>query len=276
MKRFLLLLLFAGAAGTLWFVTPHGLERDLCRAVRGVDAEVGIAVVREGRVIASVGGDRPMPAMSTFKFPLALAAAARLDSLGLPLSAQLEVTGDDLWPDTWSPLREAHPAGGRFSFGELLHYTVAESDNCACDRLIREIGGIGALQRYVEGLPAEGLDFRMTEREMSGAPDAQRRNRATPEAMALLWQTLCTTTTGMKKLRAGLPDGTTIGHKTGSSDRDARGVKIADNDLGYVELPDGSGYAICVYVAETALSDGETAALIAEISRLVWQRLSAE
>ena len=38
----------------------------------------------------------------------------------------------------------------------------------------------------------------------------------------------------------------------------------------------GSGYAICVYVAETALSDGETAALIAEISRLVWQRLSAE
>ena len=204
------------------------------------------------------------------------------------------MTGDDLWPDTWSPLREAHPAGGRFSFGELLRYTVAESDNCACDRLIREIGGIGALQRYVEGLPAEGLDFRMTEREMSGAPDAQRRNRATPEAMALLldrfrhdslfaseyrdflWQTLCTTTTGMNKLRAGLPDGTTIGHKTGSSDRDMQGVKIADNDLGYVELPDGSGHAICVYVAETALSDGETAALIAEISRLVWQRLSAE
>ena len=112
MKRFFLLLLLAGAAGTLWFVTPHGLERDLCRAVRGVDAEVGIAVVREGRVIASVGGDRPMPAMSTFKFPLALAVATRLDSLGLPLSAQLEVTGDDLWPDTWSPLREAHPAGG--------------------------------------------------------------------------------------------------------------------------------------------------------------------
>ena len=82
MKRFFLLLLLAGAAGTLWFVTPHGLERDLCRAVRGVDAEVGIAVVREGRVIASVGGDRPMPAMSTFKFPLALAAAARLESLG--------------------------------------------------------------------------------------------------------------------------------------------------------------------------------------------------
>ena len=89
MKRYLLLLLFAGAAGTLWFVTPHGLERDLCRAVRGGDAEVGFAGVRVGRVIASVGGDRPMPAMSTIKFPLALAAAARLASLGLPHSAQI-------------------------------------------------------------------------------------------------------------------------------------------------------------------------------------------
>lgn len=293
MKRALLLLLFVCAAVTLWLVAPHGLERDLRRAVHGVDAEVGVAVVREGRVIASVNGNRPMPAMSTFKFPLALAVAARLDSLGLPLSAQLEVTADDLWPDTWSPLREAHPAGGRFSFGELLHYTVAESDNCACDRLIRELGGIGALQRYMDGLPAEGFDFRATER-MFRRFEAQRLNRATPEAMALLmdrfrheeliareygdflWRTLCETTTGADKLRAGLPEGTTIGHKTGSSDRNARGVKIADNDLGYVELSDGSGYAICVYVSETTLSDRESAALIAAVSRLVWQRLSAE
>ena len=32
---------------------------------------------------------------------------------------------------------------------------IYESVESACDRLIREIGGIGALQRYVEGLPAE-------------------------------------------------------------------------------------------------------------------------
>lgn len=291
---FSILLLFAGTAGALRFVVPHGLERDLRRAVRGVDAEVGVAVVRQGRVIASVGGDRPMPAMSTFKFPLALAVAARLDSLGLPLAARLEVTADDLWPDTWSPLREVHPAGGHFSFEELLHYTVAESDNCACDRLIREIGGIGVLQRYAAGLSAAGFDFGVTEREMCRMLEAQRCNRATPAAMALLmdrfrhgevtlaseyrdflWRTLCATTTGADKLRAGLPAGATFGHKTGSSDRDARGVKIADNDLGYVELPDGSGYAICVYVAESRLSDRESAALIAEISRIVWRRLSS-
>ena len=275
-------------------VAARGLERGLRRAVRNVPAEVGIAVVREGRVVASVGGGRMLPAMSTFKFPLALAVAARLDSLGLPLSAQLEVTAGDLWPDTWSPLREAHPTGGRFTFGELLYYTVAESDNCACDRLIREIGGIGALQRYAEALPIDGFDFRATEREMCRTTEVQRCNRATPEAMALLmdrfrhgesaadeyrdflWRTLCRTTTGADKLRAGVPAGVTIGHKTGSSDRDAQGVKIADNDLGHVVLPGGSGYTICVFVTESSLSDGESATLIAAISRLVWQRLAAE
>ena len=292
MKRLILLCCCLAAAALS--ARPGTPERDIRALADSVRATVGVAVVFDDGDTLVVNGSRPYPMLSVFKFHQALAVLDSLARGGLPLATRIPVRRADLPPDTWSPLREAHPAGGRFSFGELLHYTVAESDNCACDRLIREIGGIGALQRYVEGLPAEGLDFRMTEREMSGAPDAQRRNRATPEAMALLldrfrhdslfaseyrdflWQTLCTTTTGMNKLRAGLPDGTTIGHKTGSSERDARGVKIADNDLGYVELPDGSGYAICVYVAETALSDGETAALIAEISRLVWQRLSAE
>lgn len=293
MKRLRFLLLFACAAVALWFVTPHGLKRDLCRAVRGVEAEVGVAVVREGRVIVSLNGDRAMPTMSTFKFPLALAVLARLDSLGLPLSMPLEVTADDLWPNTWSPLRDEHPSGGWFSVGELLRYTVAQSDNCACDRLIREIGGIGSLQRYLDALPVGGFDFQATER-MYRRFEAQRLNRATPEAMArlmdyfrhndlfaceyrdFLWKTLCETTTGTDKLRAGLPEGVAIGHKTGSSDRNAQGLKIADNDLGYVVLPDGSGYAICVYVTETRLSDEESAALIAEISRFVWQRMSAE
>ena len=293
MKR-LFLLCCCLAAAVPFSARGESLERALRAVTDSVRATVGVAVVFGDGDTLAVNGGRCYPMLSVCKFHQALAVLDRLDCRGLPLTTRIPVRRSDLLSGTWSPLREAHPAGGRFSFGELLRYTVAESDNCACDRLIREIGGIGALQRYVEGLPAEGLDFRMTEREMSGAPDAQRRNRATPEAMALLldrfrhdslfaseyrdflWQTLCTTTTGMNKLRAGLPDGTTIGHKTGSSDRDMQGVKIADNDLGYVELPDGSGYAICVYVAETALSDGETAALIAEISRLVWQRSSAE
>ena len=292
MKR--LFLLCCLAAAVPFSARGESLERALRAVTDSVRATVGVAVVFGDGDTLAVNGGRCYPMLSVCKFHQALAVLDRLDRRGLPLTTRIPVRCSDLLPGTWSPLREEHPAGGRFSFGELLHYTVAESDNCACDRLIREIGGAGALQRYVEGLPAGGLDFRVTERDMSGAPDAQRRNRATPEAMALLldrfrhdslfaseyrdflWQTLCATTTGMNKLRAGLPDETTIGHKTGSSDRDARGVKIADNDLGYVELPDGSGYAICVYVAETALSDRETAALIAEISRLVWQRLSAE
>ena len=288
MKRFFLLLLLAGAAGTLWFVTPHGLERDLCRAVRGVDAEVGIAVVREGRVIASVGGDRPMPAMSTFKFPLALAVATRLDSLGLPLSTQLEVTGDDLWPDTWSPLREVCPAGGEFTVAELLAYSVAQSDNNVCDLLFRFLGGPETVSRYVARLGVGETEIVADEETMHRHTDNQYLNRTTPLAAVRLLErfrrgellpdeygdflerTMFATTTGPDKLRGLLPAGVAVAHKTGSSDRTASGVKIADNDIGFVRLPDGREYSIAVFVMDSREDDRTNAAVIARISRLVY------
>ena len=47
------------------------------------------------------------------------------------------------------------------------------------------------------------------------------------------------TETGANKLKGMLPAKTVVGHKTGSSDRNADGMKTADNDAGLVILPDG-------------------------------------
>ena len=41
-----------------------------------------------------------------------------------------------------------------------------------------------------------------------------------------------------------LPAKTVVGHKTGSSDRNADGMKTADNDAGLVILPDSRKYYI--------------------------------
>ena len=46
------------------------------------------------------------------------------------------------------------------------------------------------------------------------------------------------TETGANKLKGMLPAKTVVGHKTGSSDRNADGMKTADNDAGLVILPD--------------------------------------
>ena len=52
------------------------------------------------------------------------------------------------------------------------------------------------------------------------------------------------TETGANKLKGMLPAKTVVGHKTGSSDRNADGMKTADNDAGLVILPDGRKYYI--------------------------------
>jgi len=293
MKRFygILALLFLSALAG-WIVMPRSLRSDVRRVVRAADpdAEVGVAVVREGRVVVSYHGKRMLPVLSTFKFPLALAVLSAMDEQGISLSSPCDVAASDLWP-TWSPLRERYPEGATIRMADLLRYAVSHSDNCASDRLLREAGGIGAVRRYAVAAVGEGFDFSATERRMTQDVEAQRLNRATPEAMALLmdrfgrgelvsrvygdflWRLLIGATTGPDKLKAGLPEGTVLGHKTGSSDRDASGLKIADNDLGYVVLPDGGGYSICVFVTATKLSERESAALIARISQIVWRHM---
>ena len=87
---------------------------------------------------------------------------------------------------------------------------------------------------------------------------------------------LCGTTTGANKLKAGLPAGIVIGHKTGSSDRTAEGIRIADNDAGYVLLPDGRRYCIAVFVTESEENDAANAAIAASASRAAYEYFSSE
>ena len=88
-----------------------------------------------------------------------------------------------------------------------------------------------------------------------------------------LKQVLLKTTTGNDKIKAGLPPQTVIGHKTGSSSRRENGVKIADNDAGFVVLPDGRKYYIVVMLSDSKMSDEKNAGLIAGISSVVYAHL---
>lgn len=58
------------------------------------------------------------------------------------------------------------------------------------------------------------------------------------------------------------------GHKTGSSDRTAQGLKLADNDLAFLRLPDGRYVALAVFLLNSLESPEENVAIIREISRL--------
>lgn len=265
------------------------LERDIRVVADGVRATVGVAVVFGDGDTLVVNNAHRYPTMSVYKFHQALALLDSLDRAGLPLTTRIPVLRSDLLSDTWSPLRDARPEGGyELTAAELLDYSVAQSDNNVCDLLFRFLGGPKTVNRYVARLGVGRTAIVADEETMHRRPDNQYLNWTTPLAAVrllerfrrgellsaeygdFLLETMFGTTTGPDKLRGLLPADVAVAHKTGSAFRDAQGVMVADNDIGIVRLPDGRSYSIAVFVMDSRENDRTNAAVIARISRLVY------
>ena len=265
------------------------LERDIRVVADSVRATVGVAVVfGEGDTLV-VNNAHRYPTMSVYKFHQALALLDSLDRADLPLTTRIPVLRSDLLSDTWSPLRDARPEGGyELTAAELLDYSVAQSDNNVCDLLFRFLGGPETVNCYIARLGVGRTAIVADEETMHRCPDNQYLNWTTPLASVrllerfrrgellsaeygdFLLETMFGTTTGPDKLRGLLPADVAVAHKTGSAFRDAQGVMVADNDIGIVRLPDGRSYSIAVFVMDSREDDRTNAAVIARISRLVY------
>ncbi len=269
-------------------------ERRIDRIARRLDARIGLAVSTQKGLLLS-RNDTLLPMLSVFKFPVALAALDKAGRGTVPLSAPVAVGPERLVADTYSPMRDSLPSsGGTVTLGALLRYAVSRSDNIACDLLIDFADGPAAVEAYVRSLGIDGILISATEHDMHLAVENQRLNTARPSALcalfgrflqggllsaeheAFLRGLLTAAETGAGKLKAGLPEGTVIGHKTGSSDRTADGVRIADNDAGYVVLPDGRTYCIAVFITDSQEDDSTNAAAIAAISNAVYEYFESE
>ena len=158
--------------------------------------------------------------------------------------------------------------------------------------LIEYAGGIKHINDYIHRLSIDSFNLSETEDGMHSSFEAVYRNWSTPSAMVrllrtadekelfsnkelkdFLWQTMIDTETGANKLKGMLPAKTVVGHKTGSSDRNADGMKTADNDAGLVILPDGRKYYIAAFVMDSYETDEDNANIIARISRMVYDAM---
>jgi beta-lactamase class A len=74
--------------------------------------------------------------------------------------------------------------------------------------------------------------------------------------------------TGLSRLRAGLPAGWTIAHKTGTGP-DWKGASVGINDVGLVTAPDGHTFAVAVMMRETKRPVPQRLALFQHVSRTV-------
>ncbi len=276
---------------------PAGdLEQRLREIVSRKDAEVGIAVIFNGKDTLTLNNDKHYPMMSVFKFHQALAVADHLAKSGNHLTDMIHVEPEDLQKDTYSPLRDKFPDGNfDISIAELLQYTLQLSDNNACDILFKYVTGVTETDSFIRSLGPENFSISANEDDMHKDLNRCYDNWSTPldaarlleifiaqdilqaEYADFIGEIMTECTTGQDRLvKPLLGTDAVIGHKTGTGDRNAEGKLIGTNDIGFVFLPDGRHYTIAVFVKDSGETPEATAKIIADISQAVYDYATAQ
>ena len=288
MRSFILLLCLIP---TIICAQNFSLEDQLKQAIKGKKAEIGIAVIIDGKDTVTVNNDIHYPLMSVFKFHQALALADYMGKQQQSLNFELTIKKEDLKPDTYSPLRDSFPQGGfNIDIADLLKYTLQQSDNNACDILFQYQGGVDAVNQYIHSLGIRDCAIVGTETAMHEDLNLCYENWTTPLAAAelveifrkkplfpnvykdFIFQTMVECQTGQDRLVAPLLDKkVTVGHKTGTGDLNAKGQQIGCNDIGFVLLLGGRTYSIAVFVKDSEENNQANSKIIANISRIVYE-----
>lgn len=288
---FALVMLFASLTGVGQVEVLRG---DIQAILDKHKANIGIGILGiEGGDTLFFNGDGHYPMQSVYKFHLGLMVYDNIQKGVLRADQPIRINKSDLLPDTWSPLRDKYPNGDVvLPLGEILGYTVSQSDNNGCDILFRLIGGPLAVEKFCREKGYANLSIQATEAEMHRDWSVQFTNWTSPrEAVALLrdfylqrivtgesysnlWKQLVETSTGQGRLKGLLPEGTVVAHKTGSSGTNAEGVTAALNDIGIICLPNGKHIAVAVFVSNSREVTKELEGVIAEVGKAVHREFS--
>ena len=270
------------------------LKKEIEKITAGKNATVAVSVLDfETNKSIDINGEKKMPMLSVFKFHIALAVLDLVDQGKLSLDQKIFIKKEDLLENTWSPIREKFPDGNiEMPLSELIKYTVAQSDNNGCDILLRLIGGTETVQKFINGKGIKNFTIKADEAQMHRGFEFMYWNVITTNDSNLLlkkffdgtilsksstdflMKTMVETTTGTTKIVAQLPKNSKVAHKTGSSGKNEKGLTIAENDIGIIELPNGKHYAISAFVSNSMESEETNTKMIADISKLVFDYFS--
>src|SRR3982751_5740466 len=215
------------------------LEQQLSSIVANKSADVGIAALdlNSGETV-SIKGNTPFPMASTVKVAVAALYLAQVDhgrrSLDDSISGQ--------------------------SARSLMARMLIHSDNRATDMVLKDLGGPGALHDWLQDNGVQGLRVDRTIAQLLSAKRDlwDRRDSSTPVAMVdllkriykaelikpesrnYLLDLMAQCQTGRNRMKALLPSGTPVEHKTGTLDG-------LTDDVGFITLPDGRRVAVAIF-----------------------------
>lgn len=269
--------------------SKENLRIDLQNLVTSKDAVFGISIKGiEDQDTLSINGDLNAPMMSVFKFHIALATLNEVDNGKLKLDQKIHIKREELHPDTWSPIREEFPTGDiELTLDQLIRYTVSHSDNNGCDILIELVGGTDMIQKFIEKQGIKDFTIKVNEQQMRTWENLYL-NTTTPlattellekffngkvlskESTKYLYQVMVETSRGSSWMKAGLPEGVELAHRTGISGTNESGLRVAMNNIGIVKLPDGKHFILSIYIKHLTETFENSEKLLADIAKLCW------
>lgn len=274
--------------------TVDSLEMQLASLAEASQGRIGVAALdlATGRQVA-VLGDQPFPMASTSKIAIVATYLAGVDqgrySLGNQYPLMMPVPSKK-FSTTVAPVR----AGAMLSAQQLIELAITRSDNHATDALLAAVGGPAAVTRWVHantGITEFRLDRDIAtlvrdDGAVNPAITIDRRDSITPSAMVRLlsglhegkWLTpssrsvllgaMSRTVTGRHRIRAGLPEGISVAHKTGTLSNTA-------SDVGFIESPDGRKLAVAIYVTGQGTKQSRDSR-IALLARAIYDGYTAQ
>ena len=278
----------------------------------GERAGIAVRSVEDGWT-AAVHGDRAFQQQSVFKTWVAAVALDAIDRGSLRWDEPIRIERADLIFPYQPIEKQIGPDGRAFTVEELVRWSVIHSDNPSVDALLKRLGGPSAVQPVLDRMSISGIRIDVGERELHAMFDQGRaelaaastdakasvfdrifsdpRNSATPagtaDALARLKKgellsplsterllgIMTETETGANRLKAGLPNGWTLAHKTGTGG-DTDGATNGTNDVGVMTAPNGRSYAVAVFTWGTRRPMAERERLMADVARAVveWEK----
>ncbi|HEY4325237.1 MAG TPA: class A beta-lactamase, subclass A2 [Mucilaginibacter sp.] len=285
----------------LMFFIPRGvlaqgdsvLRQQIAEIAKTVKGIVGVSIMGlENQDTLSYNGNARLVLHSVMKFPIALTVLHLVDTGKLSLDKMIHIKKRDL-KQTNSPLRDKYPDGGvDVSIRDLLGYMVSQSDNNACDILLKMIDGTQTVQDFMLRSKIRGIAIRASEADMASAWELQYTNWCKPIEMtqllnlfykgqilspsntAFLMKLMTDSSTGLKRIKGLLPAETIVAHKTGTSPTNNAGLSPATNDVGIITLSNGKHLAISVFVCNSTNDEATREGTIAKIAKAAYDYYS--
>jgi beta-lactamase class A len=273
------------------FLTASGLcaaGSVLARAASGsafanleadLGGRVGVMAIDTGDgTEISHRADERFAMCSTFKWMLAAFVLSQVDQDEMSLDERLSFGPEDLLE--YAPVAREHVDLGWLTVERLCRASVTISDNTAANLLLHRVGGPAELTSFLRQTGDRVTRLDRTEPDLNTNLPGDERDTTTPRAMAgsmarilvgdvlsaasrdKLHQWLKDTSTGLQRLRAGLPPGWTAGDKTGS------GANGAANDVAIAWPPQRQPILIAAYFSEADASPESRNAAHADIGRI--------